>query len=85
MAAGNGGGDRMTRARTVIHSINAPGGLVCVDVFRHPDGRFGWAQYRRDPEDGRGWFAISRDTVTYDDDQAALTAARAAVAWLSER
>lgn len=75
----------MTSKRTVVQSINAPGGLICVDVFRHPDGRFGWAQYRRDPEDGRGWFAISDDAATYADQDAALTAARASVTWLAEQ
>jgi len=40
----------------VVRSVEAPGGAACVDIFRRPDGSFGFEEYRRDPEDGRGWF-----------------------------
>jgi len=36
-------------------SLEAPGGLVCVDLFERPDGSFGFEIYRRDLEDSRGW------------------------------
>lgn len=40
----------------VAHSIEAPGGAVCVDIFQRPDGSWGIEEYRRDAEDGFGWF-----------------------------
>ena len=42
----------------VARSIEAPGGARCVDVFRRRDGLWGFEEYRRDAEDGRGWFQI---------------------------
>jgi hypothetical protein len=48
----------MPNKRVVIHSFNMDGATRCVDIFRRPDGAFGFEEYRRDPEDGRGWFAI---------------------------
>ena len=70
-------------ANKVIRSIEAPGGLVCVDVFRRPDGTFGFEHYRREPEDGRGWFAIGyfSDQI-FPDAETALSAAIRNVPWL---
>jgi hypothetical protein len=42
----------------VIQSLNMPGDQVCVDLFQRPDGSYGFEEYRRDSEDGRGWFPI---------------------------
>jgi len=44
----------------VYLSIEAPGGQLCIDVFRRPDGSWGFEEYRCDPEDGRGWYATGR-------------------------
>jgi hypothetical protein len=68
----------------VLRSINAPGESRCVDVFRRPDGRFGFEEYRRDSEDARGWFPVGffGDQV-FDNEEAALREARARVGWLS--
>ena len=41
----------------VIKSIEIEDGLRCVDVFRRGDGSYGFEEYRRDPEDRRGWYA----------------------------
>lgn len=42
----------------VVLSVNHDGATICVDIFRRPDGSYGFEEYRRDPEDNTGWFAI---------------------------
>ena len=68
-----------------MQSINAADGSLCVDVFLRPDGSFGFDEFRRDPEDPRGWYSIGHygDEVfaTADD---AKAAANRNVAWLAE-
>jgi len=44
----------------VIASFNNPAGDHCVDIFVRDDGTFGFEEYRRDPEDMRGWFPLHR-------------------------
>ena len=75
----------MRTKNLVVKSINAAGEDRCVDLFRRPDGTFGFEEYRRDIEDQRGWFAIGfyGDQV-FDTEAVALTAALAAVSWLGE-
>jgi hypothetical protein len=55
----------------------------CVDIFRRPDGTFGFEEFRRDPEDMGSWTPIAyyfaREYPTEGD---AVAAARAAVPWL---
>ena len=41
-----------------ILSRNMPGDCVCVDYFQRQNGSYGFEEYRRDPEDNRGWFVI---------------------------
>ncbi|TYB82557.1 hypothetical protein [Maritimibacter fusiformis] len=75
----------MAEANTILRSINLDGETVCVDIFARPDGSFGFDEYRRDPEDGRGWFSIGHHgTQAFDSADAALRAARQAVAWLDD-
>ena len=75
----------MAHDSTVIQSINLPGEAVCVDIFQRTDGSFGYDEFRRDPEDGRGWFSIRHaDGLTFDTAQAALDAAIQAVEWLAD-
>ena len=75
----------MAHENTVIQSINLPGEAVCVDIFQRTDGSFGYDEFRRDPEDGRGWFSIRHsDGLTFDTAQAALDAAIQAVEWLAD-
>ena len=68
----------------VVRSFNMDGDNCCVDIFRRPDGTYGFEEYRREPEDGRGWFAIgnysSRSFATLMN---ALTNAKASVRWLA--
>jgi hypothetical protein len=42
---------RIDKSWTVLASIETDDGLRCVDLFRRPDGTFGYQEFRRDPED----------------------------------
>ena len=67
----------------VLHSIETADGGRCVDVFVRPDGSFGFEEYRRDSEDGRGWFPIGGHAGRICRTEAeARGAAMLAVAWL---
>ena len=74
----------MAEKNVVVRSFNRDGESRCVDIFRRPDGTYGFEEYRREPEDGRGWFAIgnysSRSFVT---SMNALANAKASVPWLA--
>lgn len=71
--------------KTVMQSIEAPGGGVCVDLFRRADGSWGFEEYRRDPEDPRGWSAISHFSETrFATQNAAMNAATRAILWLKD-
>lgn len=73
----------MAHVNKVIQSVNAPGDLMCVDVFCRPDGTYGFEEFRRDPEDGRGWFAIGHHAgQMFASADAAYAAACATVEWL---
>jgi hypothetical protein len=56
----------------------------CVDVFVRPDGTFGFEEYRRDAEDGTGWFPLHHYAAqVFASEGAALAQAKATVAWLA--
>ncbi len=75
----------MSPKNKVIQSINAAGESRCVDVFRRPDGTFGFEEYRRDVEDARGWFPVGFfGERVFDSAEAALEEARQRVSWLPE-
>jgi hypothetical protein len=71
--------------RVVIRSVSMAGETRCVDLFREPDGRYGFGEDRRDPEDPRGWYAAGTgdDPRRFAEADAAWTAARAAIPWLA--
>lgn len=71
--------------KTVFRSIEAPGGVFCVDIFRNPDGDWGYACYRRDPEDGRGWYADGPMQAGLAGEAEALAAAVRDVPWLADQ
>jgi hypothetical protein len=63
-------------------SVNLDGGSICVDVFQRTDGTFGFDEFRRDPEDGRGWYSTRHlGHLVYATQDAALSAARSAIDW----
>jgi hypothetical protein len=63
----------------VLQSIETPQGDRCVDIFQRADGSFGFEGYRRDPEDRRGWFPISRFGEQRFDSEAAARLASARI------
>lgn len=70
--------------KLVLASIETDDGDRCVDIFRRPDGSFGFEVYRRDTEDGRGWFATGGyEAMRHDTEGAARDAARNAVRWIA--
>ncbi len=75
----------MAHANRVLRSIETDDGGRCVDLFARPDGSFGFEEYRRDIEDGRGWFAIGlHASARFETADGALKDALAKVAWLRE-
>ena len=80
----------MSPKNKVLSSINAPGSCAggenrCVDIFQRPDGTFGFEEYRRDSEDGRGWFPVGFFAgLIFDSAEAALGEARMRVIWLGD-
>jgi len=48
----------MAHENKVIRSVNLDGETICVDIFQRPDGTYGFDEFRRDPEDGRGWSGV---------------------------
>ena len=69
----------------VMLSVNMPGNNICVDVFKRDDGSFGFEEFRRDHEDGRGWFLIGYYShQVFDSFEAAKQAAEQTVGWLSD-
>lgn len=73
----------MAHINKVLRSINRDDGQLCVDIFIRPDGTYGFEEYRRDPEDPRGWYAIGHHaTKIFPTETAALAEARAHVPWL---
>ncbi|MHA1529322.1 MAG: hypothetical protein ACTSVG_09885 [Alphaproteobacteria bacterium] len=74
----------MAHANKVTRSIETPDGGRCVDLFRRADASFGFEEYRRDPEDGGGWFAIGfHGNATFATEAAALAEACQRVGWLA--
>ncbi len=73
----------MHARKLVIRSIETRDGLRCVDIFRRPDLSFGFAEYRRDPEDPGGWYPTGLGTgARLATGEAALAEARRHVPWL---
>ncbi len=75
----------MAHKNKVLKSINWNDEGRCVDIFTRPDGSFGFEEFRRDLEDGRGWFPIGFHAErVFEKPQAAFDAALESVPWLSD-
>jgi hypothetical protein len=73
----------MAHVNKVSRSIETPDGGRCVDLFHRPDGTFGFEEYRRDPEDGSGWYPIGHfGEAIFASEAAALAQAHKLVPWL---
>ena len=58
----------------------------CVDLFRRPDGTWGFEEFRRDVEDAGAWTPVAYYSArSFPARQAAFAAATRAVAWLPDR
>lgn len=69
--------------RLVLHSIETEDGGRCVDIFEAPEGGFGFETFRRDREDGGGWYAIGGfDQIRYTTHAEAMAAAQANAPWI---
>ncbi len=69
----------------VLRSVETPGGDRCVDFFIRAGGSFGFEEYRRDPEDMRGWFPIGfHAEKNFVSEEEAEAEARATVSWLKD-
>ncbi len=68
----------------MIRSVNLEGERLCVDTFQRPDGTYGFDEFRRDPEDNRGWYSVGHygDQV-FESSEAALDKALESVSWLA--
>ena len=57
----------------------------CVDLFRRPDGTYGFEEFRRDVEDAGAWTPVQfYSGAVWPTEQAALNAAGRAVVWLTD-
>jgi len=69
-----------------MKSINSYDQSICVDIFVRPDGSFGYEEYRRDVEDGRGWFPIGcYHAQVFKTQKDALGHASKTIGWLSQQ
>jgi hypothetical protein len=76
---------RIDKSWLVFSSIENPQHDRCVDLFRRPDGTYGFEEFRRDPEDAGGWTPVRYYSgAVLPSALAAFDAAVKAVAWLAE-
>jgi hypothetical protein len=74
---------RIDKSWTVLASLETEDGLRCVDLFRRPDGTFGYEEFRRDPEDRGAWTPVRfASGLSFASLEGARAAAAAAVIWL---
>lgn len=76
---------RIDKSWTVLQSIENDQHDRCVDVFRRPDGSFGFEEFRRDAEDAGAWTPVRYYAGRlYPSAAATLAAARRVVPWLDD-
>jgi hypothetical protein len=77
---------RIDKSWVVVTSIENLAANRCVDLFRRPDGTYGFEEFRRDPEDAGAWTAVQYySAMAYASKDDALAAAVGAVIWLAEK
>ena len=77
---------RIDKTWVVLDSIENFEANRCVDLFRRPNGTFGFEEFRRDPEDAGAWTPVQYCSgVAYASRDEALAKATKAVTWLAER
>ena len=74
---------RIDKSWVVLGSMENAEHDRCVDLFRRPDGSFGFEEFRRDVEDAGVWTPVAYySRAAYASQVEALAAAVKAVAWL---
>jgi hypothetical protein len=74
---------RIDKTWTVLASLETENGSRCVDLFRRPDGSFGYEEFRRDPEDQGVWTPVRfASGLSYANLEQARAAAVSTVKWL---
>ncbi len=74
---------RIDPSWVVLASLENDQANRCVDVFRRPDGSFGFEEFRRDVEDRGSWTPVRFFSAqSFATQAAALAAARRGVGWL---
>jgi hypothetical protein len=74
---------RIDKSWIVFESIENDAHDRCVDLFRRPDGTFGFEEFRRDFEDAGAWTPVQYYSgAIYRSKEEALAAATNAVPWL---
>jgi len=76
---------RIDKSWLVFASIENPEHDRCVDLFRRPDGSYGFEEFRRDVEDRGYWTPIRYFSGSvYSSQEAVALAAMRSVVWLAE-
>ena len=74
---------RIDKSWVVLRSIENGEHDRCVDLFRRPDGSFGFEEFRRDVEDAGAWTPVAYHSgAAYSSMDDALGTAVKAVVWL---
>jgi hypothetical protein len=77
---------RIDKTWIVMESIENFEADRCVDIFKRPDGTFGFEEFRRDVEDSGRWTPTAcYSPKTFPGANEALAAATSAVRWLAEK
>jgi len=78
--------DQPTNSKpVVVASLEDETGDRCVDIIKHPQGHYTFAECRRDPEDSHGWRRLSEaEGDAYKTEYDAYRGAIKAAPWLME-
>ncbi len=75
---------RIDKSWQVLASHQTADASRCVDIFRRPDGTFGFEEFRRDPEDMGAWTPVRYFAgLEFPSERAAVEAARKTVSWVA--
>jgi hypothetical protein len=76
---------RIDKSWLVFASIENPEHDRCVDLFRRPDGSYGFEEFRRDVEDRGDWTPVRYFSGSvYSSQEAVALAAMRSVGWLAD-
>lgn len=76
---------RIDKSWVVFASVENADHDRCTDIFRRPDGSFGFEEFRRDVEDGGDWTPTHYHSGrSYGSAEDAYAAAERAIGWLRD-